>query len=828
MLLSSDPRRPIPCGAQKAHAQQEVRYPQLLEHDGKRFAAYLNEINGTPTWIIDTDSLDFTLGSSLSLTSESEVETKADAFLDAHKDVFGVNPENLVGPTIIRSGDVWLISYQQVFSELNVLGAQLGLTVTRQGRLLAAGARLFPKVNVNTKPGLSAEAAMRAATGYASIPDANVSAKNELGILAVEEDGAYVYGLAWEITVSNHNLPPPRSKTFLVDAHSGKILQEYDNVSHGGHLALAESDRANKSGGSADPAAMDEWAAAQSTCAAISGSTHGIEGHISLNYYQSPPVSTLALNRATGAFPYARFSVSGGSPSYSCEGYADMDGNYSAGLDNAGTYTVTFYVESDSISIRVWEIGTGEPSRACQQQVSFTMDVDGHEKLDYGWGWGVSGDGGTSSFMLNGIYNTIAMRNYFRKKHKIKNVPDPDVTLSVHTSNQANADANRRAVGVGGAGAMSNEVVMHEYAHLIVDKLVTPGVGDQLEAVQEAAADYFAADATGDALWGGLMPRRGLDPALDAAAGDLSAFTRNLANECKADFVLCGSDNEYEMSLVLSGAVWSLRGRAPLNAPLATELFYRALAMKPQPPDFATVADHMIRATQKLDEQKAIAKEFRRRYVLGLPPATDLIATCSISGNMVLTWTDEASGEAGYEVMRQTNDGARQLVVRLGPNVETYSDSGASCGGSSQTTYYYHVTVFSTFGSANTDTLRTVSAPATYAASQSQGKLRASSLVVPEALQTDEPVTFATELRGVYPNPFNPATTVSYALKEEDQVSLVVYNVLGQRVAVLVDGVQAAGEHTVTLDGNRLPSGPYFLRMETSAYRQTRMMMLSK
>ena len=196
--------------------------------------------------------------------------------------------------------------------------------------------------------------------------------------------------------------------------------------------------------------------------------------------------------------------------------------------------------------------------------------------------------------------------------------------------------------------------------------------------------------------------------------------------------------------------------------------------------------------------------------MFGPPRPTELVAMCGTSGNIVLTWTDEASGEAGYEVMRQTDGGTRQLVVRLGPNVETYSDTGASCGGSSQTTYSYHVTVFSTFGSANTDTLRTVSVPATYPTSQNQSQLRASSLVVPEALHTDEQVTFATELHGVYPNPFNPVTTVSYALKEEDQVRLVVYNVLGQRVAVLVDGVQAAGEHTVALDGNRLPSGPYF------------------
>ena len=813
------------CGAQKAHAQQEVRYPQLLEHDGKRFAAYINEINGTPTWIINTDSLDFTLGSSLNLTSESEVETKADAFLDAHKDVFGVNPEILEGPTIIRSGEVWLISYQQVFNKLNVLGAQLGLTVTRQGRLLAAGARLFPKVNVNTKPGLSAEAAMRAATGYASIPDADVSAKNELVILAVEEDGAYVYGLVWEITVSNHNLNPPQSKTFLVDAHSGKILQEYDNGGHGGHPALAEPDQANKSGGDADPAAKDERAAAQSTCAAISGSTHGIEGHISLNYYQSPADSTLALNRVTGAaFPYAKFSVSGGSPSYSCEGYADENGKYSAGLSNAGTYTVTFYVESDTVSIGRWELGTGEPSLACQQQVSFTMDVDGNEKLDYGWGWGVSGDGGTSSFALNSIYNTIAMRNYFRNTFGTYE-PDTVITISVRPGLRAYAEAGLARISMGGAAAMSNEVVMHEYAHLVVNPLVLPGRGDQRKPVQEAAADYFAADVTKHALWGGPVPDSLDDPALYAADGDLSALIRNLANDCTAEdnFSECGT-GVYEKSLVLSGAVWSLRGIVSST----TQYFYRALAMKPQPPDFETVARNMHKVAATVSEQTAIYLVFSDRLELGPMWPTGLVATCSTSGNIVLTWTDTASNEAGYEVVRQTDDGARQLVVRLGPNIETYSDTGASCGGSSQTTYSYHVTVFSTSGSANTDTLRTVSVPATYPANQSQGKLRASSLVVPEALQTDEPVTFATELRGTYPNPFNPVTTISYALKEEDQVSLVIYNVLGQRVAVLVDGVQAAGEHTIAFDGNRLPSGPYFLRMETSAYRQTRMMMLAK
>ena len=102
------------------------------------------------------------------------------------------------------------------------------------------------------------------------------------------------------------------------------------------------------------------------------------------------------------------------------------------------------------------------------------MDVDGNEKLDYGWGWGVSGDGGTSSFALNGIYNTIAMRNYFRNTFGTYE-PDTVITISVRPGLLAYAEAGLARISMGGAAAMSNEVVMHEYAHLVVNPLVLPG-----------------------------------------------------------------------------------------------------------------------------------------------------------------------------------------------------------------------------------------------------------------------------------------------------------------------------------------------------------------
>lgn len=67
-----------------------------------------------------------------------------------------------------------------------------------------------------------------------------------------------------------------------------------------------------------------------------------------------------------------------------------------------------------------------------------------------------------------------------------------------------------------------------------------------------------------------------------------------------------------------------------------------------------------------------------------------------------------------------------------------------------------------------------------------------------------------------YPNPFNPSTTIRYALPEDMQVELSVFNLLGQQVQTLVNGVRTAGEHVVKFDAAGLPSGMYFYRLKTS------------
>jgi len=100
-----------------------------------------------------------------------------------------------------------------------------------------------------------------------------------------------------------------------------------------------------------------------------------------------------------------------------------------------------------------------------------------------------------------------------------------------------------------------------------------------------------------------------------------------------------------------------------------------------------------------------------------------------------------------------------------------------------------------------------------------------------ENIQELSPVDYA--LYYNYPNPFNPSTTIKYSLPTTEQVSLKIYNILGQEVITLVDELQDAGYKQAVWNakdvyGNQVASGIYIYRLQTDKFVQSKKMILLK
>ncbi|MBU4486025.1 MAG: T9SS type A sorting domain-containing protein, partial [Candidatus Delongbacteria bacterium] len=79
-----------------------------------------------------------------------------------------------------------------------------------------------------------------------------------------------------------------------------------------------------------------------------------------------------------------------------------------------------------------------------------------------------------------------------------------------------------------------------------------------------------------------------------------------------------------------------------------------------------------------------------------------------------------------------------------------------------------------------------------------------------------------------YPNPFNPVTQIRFALSKTANVKLSVYNIAGQQVTELANGIKNAGFHTVSFDGSRFNSGVYYYMLEADGKTLTQKMILMK
>ena len=83
-------------------------------------------------------------------------------------------------------------------------------------------------------------------------------------------------------------------------------------------------------------------------------------------------------------------------------------------------------------------------------------------------------------------------------------------------------------------------------------------------------------------------------------------------------------------------------------------------------------------------------------------------------------------------------------------------------------------------------------------------------------------------IHSIYPNPFNPITSITYGLPEHVNVQILVYDLSGKQIVALINEFQAPGYHSVNWNADNLPSGVYLIRMDSGEFIQTQKVVLVK
>jgi hypothetical protein len=95
-----------------------------------------------------------------------------------------------------------------------------------------------------------------------------------------------------------------------------------------------------------------------------------------------------------------------------------------------------------------------------------------------------------------------------------------------------------------------------------------------------------------------------------------------------------------------------------------------------------------------------------------------------------------------------------------------------------------------------------------------------------ETISTEMPLEYRLEQN--FPNPFNPATTIRFALRARGEVTVRIFDLLGGEITTLLKEELPAGVHQLTFEATELPSGMYFYQLVTKEFLQTRKLLLVK
>jgi len=195
--------------------------------------------------------------------------------------------------------------------------------------------------------------------------------------------------------------------------------------------------------------------------------------------------------------------------------------------------------------------------------------------------------------------------------------------------------------------------------------------------------------------------------------------------------------------------------------------------------------------------------------VLAVPnPPTNLLAAPVSSTSIQITWNDNSANEDGFLIQRRLGfAGTFNDLTTVGSNIITFTDIGLV----PSTVYCYRVLAYNGIGNSEYSNINCASTNASGIDDINSGG-------IPESF----------ELFNNYPNPFNPSTTIYYAIPEPGFVELKVFDVLGNEMISLVSEVKDAGYHNIQFDAAEYQSGIYFYRLQSGNFVETKKMTLLK
>ena len=293
----------------------------------------------------------------------------------------------------------------------------------------------------------------------------------------------------------------------------------------------------------------------------------------------------------------------------------------------------------------------------------------------------------------------------------------------------------------------------------------------------------FPASATGD--WGMevYFDAGGVGRLLNGATVNFS-WTANTWQYAEVVIDLDLDQAQFWFNNIQVGSTWSWSRNNTLQKRIAANDFYGPL-------------------------QTAVDEAYFDDYYFGDEPPVVPVELTSFTGNVnnlgqvVLNWqTATELNNQGFEIERRTESSEFRTIAFV---------EGA--GTVTETRNYSYIDKTADQG-INYYRLKQVDFNGTYAYS--------------DIVEVDAAGPLSFNLDQNYPNPFNPTTNIKFSVPESGNVKLSVYNLVGEEVAVLVNGFSQAGTFEVTFDASNLSTGVYLYKLQSANSVQTKKMMLLK